>query len=179
MAPDKKSVVYVTYIGSQYQLYRLNLDSLGGGKPFLGSSVNSTTQPQISPDGRWIVVTSDESGASEVYVRTYPDPTFRLQISSGGGEEGIWSKDGKTVFYRTGTSEIAARLATSPNLRVVSRDTVIRDMGRVASGAIFRSTDIGPDGRFLGLVSNRNDFQLVVVPNWRVEMEQRIAASRH
>ncbi|MDQ3243955.1 MAG: hypothetical protein M3Q09_09525, partial [Gemmatimonadota bacterium] len=179
LAPDQKSVVYVTYIGSQYQLYRLNLDSLGGGKPFLGSSVNSTTQPQISPDGRWIVVTSDESGASEVYVRTYPDPTFRVQISSGGGEEGIWSKDGKTVFYRTGTSEIAARLATSPNLRVVSRDTVIRDMGRVVSGAIFRSTDLGPDGRFLGLVSNGNDFQLVVVPNWRVEMEQRIAASRH
>lgn len=35
------------------------------------------------------------------------------------------------------------------------------------------------DGRFLGLITNGNDFQLVIVPNWRVEMEQRIAASRH
>ncbi|MEP6509348.1 MAG: hypothetical protein ABJC63_14070, partial [Gemmatimonadales bacterium] len=180
LAPDGKSLVYVTYIGSKYQIYRLNLDSLGEGKPFLASSVNIATEPQISPDGRSIVITSSESGTGEVFVRTYPDPTFQIQISSCGGGEGMWSKDGKTVFYRAGTSEIAARLATTPNLRVVSRDTVIRNMGRVAAGGgIFRSTDLGPDGRFLGLITNANDFQLVVAPNWRVEMEQRIAAARH
>ncbi len=54
----------------------------------------------FSPDGRWIAYTSDETGTYEVFVRPYPGPGGRWQISSGGGVYPIWSPDGRRLFYR-------------------------------------------------------------------------------
>ncbi len=91
----------------------------------------------------------------------------------------MWSRDGKTVYYRAGTSEIDARLATSPSLRVLSRDTVVFRTGLFVGSGTLTGTDISRDGRLLGLVTNKDDFQLVVVPNWRLELEKRLAAAKH
>jgi Tol biopolymer transport system component len=56
-------------------------------------------RPSFSPDGRWIVYESDESGRPEVYVRSFPGPGGQWQISTDGGEEARWSEDGTEIFY--------------------------------------------------------------------------------
>ena len=56
--------------------------------------------PAISPDGRWIAFTSDVSGRSEIYVRSFPEPRGQVQISNGGGSRPHWRKDGGEILYR-------------------------------------------------------------------------------
>ncbi|MEO8192848.1 MAG: protein kinase [Gemmatimonadales bacterium] len=175
IAPDARSSLYVTYYNNTWDLYRVNFDSLSTGSPYLTSPANET-MPMLSPDGRWVAIASDQSGRSEIYVRSYPDPSARLQISADGGNEPIWSNDGKTIYYRSGSTEIAARLATSPSLRVTSRDTVVTAIASINSSGVVRGTDLSREGRLLGLVTNKDDYGLVVVPNWRVELERRLAA---
>ena len=54
--------------------------------------------PRFSPDGRWIVFRSDESGRQEIYAQPFPSGPKR-QVSSGGGDAPAWSRDGKEIFY--------------------------------------------------------------------------------
>jgi Tol biopolymer transport system component len=58
--------------------------------------------PRFSPDGRWIAYQSDESGRSEIYVRQFPGPGGRWQVSTSGGSEPWWSADGQEIFYLDG-----------------------------------------------------------------------------
>ena len=66
--------------------------------PFLQTEFNET-QAQLSPDGRWVAYNSDESGKSEVYVRPFPAGDGKWQISTNGGVQARWRRDGKELFY--------------------------------------------------------------------------------
>ena len=68
-------------------------------RPFLQSAY-AETSPRFSPDGRWIAYASDESGRSEVYVQPFPGPGAKSQVSTTGGEQPRWRRDGKELFYR-------------------------------------------------------------------------------
>jgi serine/threonine-protein kinase len=59
------------------------------------------TTPAFSPDGRWLTYTSNESGNNEVYVKPFPGPGGKWQISTNGGLAPAWSKTGKDLFYLT------------------------------------------------------------------------------
>jgi Tol biopolymer transport system component len=140
------------------------------------STAANESQPRFSRDGKWVAFLSDESGRSEVYVRSFPDPTARAQVSAEGAQELVWSKDGRKLYYRTGNSVMSANLEFSPGIRVLRRDTVTTTQFPQALG-FAESYDVAGDGRILTLLSNRDDFQLVVSPNWITEFRQKIAAS--
>jgi Tol biopolymer transport system component len=57
------------------------------------------TEGKFSPDGRWVAYVSNESGRPEVYVQSFPISGARFQISSGGGTQAQWRKDGQELFY--------------------------------------------------------------------------------
>ena len=77
----------------------------GEPKPFVNSAFNEEA-PAFSPDGRWLAYQSDESGNFEVYVRPFPGPGGKWQVSTGGGLDPKWSRNGKELFYRTVDSKI-------------------------------------------------------------------------
>jgi Tol biopolymer transport system component len=77
----------------------------GESKPFVNSTFNEG-QPAFSPDGRWLAYASNESGNYEVYVRPFPGPGGKWQLSTGGGLLPKWSHNGKELFYRTEDSKI-------------------------------------------------------------------------
>ena len=56
---------------------------------------------QLSPDGRWLVWCSDESGRYEAYVARYPDLASRVQVSRAGGVQARWSSTGRELFFKT------------------------------------------------------------------------------
>jgi len=177
VAPDGRSVLYVGYSNNWWRLFRVALDSPGVAKPFIEGQF-ATRAPAFSPDGKWVMITAlDESGQQEVYVRSYPDPSARVQVSAGGGGGLFWSPDGSRVYYANGNTTLAATLATTPRLRVASRDTVFKTTPLLPGSGPAGLRDIARDGRFLGLVVNRNDRQLVVVPNWLPELKKRMAGS--
>lgn len=178
VAPDGRSVLYVGYTGNEWRLFRVALDSPTVVKQFITGQVG-VGAPIFSPDGKWVMVTAvDESGQTEVYVRSYPDPSARVQVSANGGSGRFWSADGGRVYYLSGSSLLSASLATSPRLRVVSRDTVQKTPPVLPGSGPAQPWHMTRDGRFLGLVINRNDYQLVVVPNWLPELEKRMAGSK-
>ncbi len=81
----------------------------GDRTPFaLAASESIETQPRFSPDGRWILYTSNESGRLEVYARPFPGPGRREQISIDGGRYGLWRKDGSEVFFLSPDNQIMA-----------------------------------------------------------------------
>ena len=75
----------------------------GEPKPFVNTAF-SEVQPVFSPDGRWLAYSSNESGDYDLYVRPFPGPGGKWQVSSGGGNYPKWSRNGKELFYRTGTA---------------------------------------------------------------------------
>ncbi len=76
----------------------------GQSKPFVNTPFIEVL-PAFSPDGRWIAYTSNESGTLEVYVRPFPGPGGRWQISTGGGAFPEWSRNAKELFYSTLTHD--------------------------------------------------------------------------
>jgi hypothetical protein len=75
--------------------------------PFLQTDFNQS-QAQIAPNGRWIAYTSDETGHSEVYVQSFPHPGSKRQVSSIGGVQPRWRKDGKELFYLSPDEQLMA-----------------------------------------------------------------------
>ena len=51
------------------------------------------------PNGRWVAYTSDETGRDEVYVTSFPHPGSLREISTAGGTNPYWGRDGKELFY--------------------------------------------------------------------------------
>jgi Tol biopolymer transport system component/predicted Ser/Thr protein kinase len=74
-------------------------------KPFVNSPFDEM-EPSFSPDGRWLAYMSNESRSYEVYVRPFPGPGGKWQISTGGGLYPKWSRNGKELFYRTQDSKL-------------------------------------------------------------------------
>jgi serine/threonine-protein kinase len=176
IAPDSRSLVYQVYHNNTWDIASAALDaSPPTTRPYVSSTANEY-QPRFSRDGKWVAFVSDESGRGEVYVRSFPEPTSRVQVSAEGAQELVWSKDGKKLFYRTGNSLMAATVEFSPNFRVLRRDTVTTAQFPATIGFVS-NYDVAGDGRILVLLSNRDEFQLVVSPNWITEFRQRIAAS--
>jgi serine/threonine-protein kinase len=70
----------------------------GAPKPFVNLPATER-YPAFSPDGRWIAYSSNESGTAEIYVKPFPGPGGKFQISTGGGDAPEWSRNGKELFY--------------------------------------------------------------------------------
>jgi hypothetical protein len=70
---------------------------------------------------------------------------------------------------------MSAKLSMSPNARVIARDTALKQTAGLVGGGLDAGYIVAKDGRFLSLVVKKDDYQLVAVPNWRAELEQRLA----
>ncbi|MDH3215267.1 MAG: serine/threonine-protein kinase [Candidatus Krumholzibacteria bacterium] len=130
--------------------------------------------PRLSPNGRYLLYVTDETGQNEVYATTFPNPTTRWQISTGGGEWPRWRADGREIFYTTRTSIMAVDVNTEGGLTLGAPKelfvrTSINWSTRWADGF-----DVSGDGQnfvMLRPVRAEDDVQpsIVVVQNWFAE----------
>jgi dipeptidyl aminopeptidase/acylaminoacyl peptidase len=74
------------------------IDSARNPVPFLATEF-SENYPRFSPDGKWVVYTSNESGKEEVYVQSFSASGGRWQVSVNGGSQPRWRRDGSELFY--------------------------------------------------------------------------------
>ena len=65
----------------------------------LGRKGDDAADGALSPDGRWLGYVSHESGQYEIYVTTYPPSATKIPITTNGGADTRWSKNGKELFY--------------------------------------------------------------------------------
>jgi Tol biopolymer transport system component len=80
--------------------------------PFLQTPFNEQ-RPVFSPDGRWVAYDSNESGTPQVYVRSFPNPGGKWQVSTKGGTYPRWRKDGKELYYVSPDNTLMAAAVTT------------------------------------------------------------------
>jgi serine/threonine-protein kinase len=146
----------------------------------------SENQPKISPDGRWIAYTSDESRKNEIYVRSFPDVNKgRWQVSTNGGDSPLWAPDGRELLYRNGDAVMAVSVKTEPSFNIVATPQILFRGTYVQQSSIEGTPwDISPDGkRFLmmkppaptgGAPAAEGPRKINIVVNWFEELKQRV-----
>jgi serine/threonine-protein kinase len=161
--------------GSGLDLYTLPLRPAGEPRPWVVTEF-SERSPSLSPDARWAAYVSNESGQDEVYVRAFPETEGRWQVSSGGGNEPLWSSDGRTIYYRRADTLFATAVQTRPTFAVGQRRTVFATPFQQLTN--HANYDRDPrTGEFVVLTqAEDNDTELVVVLNWFEELQQRLVA---
>ena len=86
-------------------LWLLPVSGDGKLQPFLSSSFNMA-HGSFSPDGRWVAYSSDETGRPEIYVQDF-GRTKKIQISTAGGDQALWSRNGSELFYISADHNLA------------------------------------------------------------------------
>jgi eukaryotic-like serine/threonine-protein kinase len=150
-------------------------------QPFLRTPFNESA-PRFSPDGRWLAYVSDESGRNEIYVQPYPGPGGKWQISTEGGTEPTWNRNGRELFYRSGNKMMAVEITAQPSFSV-GKPRVLFEGQYVLTPATFPNYDVAPDGqRFLMLKPADQEqsapSQINVVLNWFEELKQKVPTGK-
>ena len=131
--------------------------------------------PAFSPDGRFIAYVSDESGRNEIYIRPYPGPGEKRLVSTDGGEEPVWSRDGTELFYRSGNKLLAVSVGTELGISALLFDKPFhRTRSHVVGAANY---DVSADGEsFIMLESDDEDVptEIIVVLNWFEELKRLV-----
>jgi serine/threonine-protein kinase len=139
------------------------------------------TAPRFSPDGHFIAYASDESGRVEIYVRPYPGPGGKWQISTEGGSEPVWNPKGRELFYRTGHKMMAVDVTTQPSFSV-GKPRMLFEGSYTPTPRSFPDYDVSPDGqRFLMLKPSEQaeaPAQINVVLNWFEELKQKVPTGK-
>jgi eukaryotic-like serine/threonine-protein kinase len=145
--------------------------------PLVAAPGYNEDNPVLSPNGRWLAYTSNESGHDEVYVRPYPNAdSGRWQVSVGGGTEPLWSHSGRELFYRDSEGGlVSVSVSLGPTFATGTRH-VLFGAGAFLSDESHRQYDVTPDDRrfvFLRSVGKPTDLgetKLIMVENWLAEL---------
>jgi serine/threonine-protein kinase len=151
----------------------IELISPSGARTPLVSSRFDNHSPAISPDGKWLAYVSDETGATQVYVRPLRGGGREL-ASQEAAEEPVWTRDGRLLFIERheGVPRIVAvRFGAGTDPRIVARSVLIE---RVRYEPVGNHTnwDVMPDGRMV-LVEPQMETQLTMVFDWSPPIEPR------
>jgi serine/threonine-protein kinase len=152
-------------------------------EPFIRTPFNESA-PQFSPlDGRWLAYVSNESGRNEIYVQAYPGPGGKWQISTDGGTEPVWNRNGRELFYRMGNKMMAVDIATQPGFSA-GKPRMLFEGPYLPTPATFPNYDVSLDGqRFLMLKSIAQSeaapTQINIVLNWFEELKQKVPTGKN
>jgi serine/threonine-protein kinase len=134
------------------------------------------SSPDLSPDGRWLAYTSDESGHSEVYVVPFPNTgAAKWLVSARGGSEPVWSHSGRELFFRDGDANlVAVPVRNTPTFSAGDAIVLFPAAGFRAGGSAQYA--VSPDDRRFLMIRRSavtSSDKLVVVENWFVELKAR------
>lgn len=175
IAPDGKLAVLGTAYGSGFNLVTRQLSGDTTTKPLVATGAVEIS-PRFSRDGRWLAYSSDESGRQEVYIQPFPGPGRRVQVSTGGGEQPVWSADGR-LFYRVGTAMMVVQLSLNGDVASVSSRRKLFDGDFYGSGDWSQPYDVTPDGhhflmaRRIGAATS----QLIVWADWLDDIKEKLS----
>jgi Tol biopolymer transport system component len=179
---DGKTLLYRSFESSgRTRIFIVALSNLrASGEPKLLREGNAIdTDAEFSPDGRWIVFASTESGRSEIYLIPFPGPGGRIPVSRDGGRDPRWSRDGRELFFWPGTPGntglYAVSVKTTPSVEVGVPELLFK----VAFGTTWGPA---PDGKFLvegmGAGGGVTGSTFATVTNWFEELKQRAPSKK-
>jgi Tol biopolymer transport system component len=141
-------VSYITLSGqSDYDVWTYSPRD-GSLRPLAAGPSAAQMGSRFSPDGRWLLYESNESGTFEIYVRPVADG-LTAQVTQGGGRRAVWSADSREIFFEREGRLFAVPVRTDPRLEVGSETEL--PIKSFVQGAGRRQWDLTSDGRFLML----------------------------
>ncbi|MDP6580614.1 MAG: protein kinase [Vicinamibacterales bacterium] len=186
--PDGTALVVVVDSGTDPDIGLISLDPSGSWEPLVQTEAVEWA-PAISPDGRWIAYTSNETGLTEVYVQRFPDMGDRRAISIGGGFAPTWSADGRELFYLRAPSGppdgmMQVAIESDATTLTAGQPEELFEWPYYSRIGRERRYDLSDDGRFLTVGSDAAAtteapaFDLVLVLNWFAELQARVPTGR-
>ena len=175
---DGKYILYsISERGNHFDLWYGERNQDGDYEPhlFLQTPFSERT-PKLSPDGRFIVYTSDESGRDEIYVQPFPEGGRRTTVSSNGGQNPRWSRDGRELFYTEGSTLVAVAVAPGPTFSARSKEYLFEHP--MLAWIYMPQYDISADGQRFIIPTPIEDTpgakpMIRVVQNWAEEFRDR------
>ena len=176
VTPDGQSVV--ARMGEDIVLVDFN--GKGGVRKLIEGPFRERN-PMVSRNGRWIAYQSDESGASEVYVRPFPDVgKGRWQASEQGGSRPLWAHNGKELFYLSGDQSLmSVSFTEAAGAFVPMTPRKIATMPSGVVGGAARAFDVAPDDQRFLTIKGENSTEraeIRVVQHWFEELKKRVPA---
>jgi serine/threonine protein kinase/Tol biopolymer transport system component len=133
---------------------------------------------RLSPDGRWLVYVSNESGQNDVYLRAFPALDRRWSISTQGGTQPLWNPSGKEIFYRSGDKMMAVEVTTTPQVTLSTPRVLFEQRYAYGAGITMANYDVTQDGqRFIMVKDESGAARLNIILNWLSEL-RRVAPRR-
>ena len=144
ITPDGRYVIYeIVDPKTQVDIYALPVAAPHKAFPILNSAAREE-DGTVSPDGKWLAYTSNESGTSQIYATAFPAGGGRVQISNAGGANARWSRDGRELFYFEPASKRVIAVKLDPAGGEL-RASVPEPLFALQSGLF----DVTRDGRFV------------------------------
>ncbi len=144
------------------------MPAVGGARtPFLVTPFNEQNA-DISPDGKWVLYISDETGSGQAFVQSFPTPGLKQQVSKTGALFGTWAGSGREIFLlRSDFSVVSVPVTPGPELRFGAP----RELHRLPLNT--GGWGPAPDGqRFLATIpAERTVPGISVAVNWRAGRE--------
>jgi eukaryotic-like serine/threonine-protein kinase len=174
-SPDSRFVLFNSEDPTRSNdIWALPLDRNGQSFPVVQTNFDEQ-QAQFSPDGKWIAYQSNESGRVEIYVQPFPGPGNKWPISTNGGSQVRWRRDGKELFYVSLDGRLMAvpiRIATNAAPPEVGTPVMLftPSLGSAVQQADYRHQYmVSSDGlRFLvATVTEGANLPITVILNWK------------
>jgi len=193
-SPDGKRLAINQYgNGGSFDIFTVPVEAdPGSGGPglrfgkaelFLGTPFGEL-YPAFSQDGRWLAYQSSESGTPEIYVRPFPGPGGRWQVSSGGGRSPVWSRDARELLFLDRDGRVmAAPYTAKGDSFAAGKPRVWADV-RLQTTGYGQSYDITPDGKRLAALVAENSqgeklpTHLTFLLNFGDELRRRVAVAK-
>lgn len=124
-------------------------------RPYAATPADETAA-RVSPDGRWVAYTSDESGRQEVYIDAYPRPWRRAIVSRNGGAHPVWRGDGRELYYWNDGALVAVRVnpvADNWPPAIGAPTVLFRAQYYIGPNTMY---DVSPDGERFAIVQSAN-----------------------
>ena len=168
-SPDGRSLVFDDGPGYSRDLWVL---PVGGEPRALVATRFNERGGAVAPDGRWLAFVSDESGRDEVYVQPFPDPGAKLPVSTGGGVQPVWARDGRELYYREGEwlMAVAVQAGAVPGLR--RRAGCSRCRSRSTASIRSSPTTTSPPTAAFSRCGAQGSAEIHVVLNWGDELRR-------
>jgi Tol biopolymer transport system component len=176
ISSDGKTLLFSTSDPVTLQdLWVTALAETKSAKPFIATQF-SESSGRISPDGRWVAYQSNESAQTEIYVTGFPNGEGRVQVSTDGGSEPVWSRNGKELFYRKEKKLIAVPVQNGNTFTMGPPQVLFEST--FATNSAFGSPlyDVSPDGQKFYFIQDatkdNREPRLNLILNWPEELKR-------